>query len=102
MDLRDIASDMQRFKKLARLLNSRVEADLLQLAQALNEAITQSTRASGRDAVLMKCSMQVEAELKQLKDYAGTLAVFAENRNLILELGRMGDIVTNVKVHLRR
>jgi hypothetical protein len=46
--------------------------------------------------------MKIEAELKQLKDYADTLALFVENKHVISDLRRIGDLVKNVKVTLLR
>jgi hypothetical protein len=102
MDLRDLASEMQRLRNLAKRINSSVEDKAVQLADSLNEAVTENTRAFGRDDNLMKFSMNIEADLKQLKNYAKTLGVFVENKKVISDLGRMGDLVKNIKVHLLR
>jgi hypothetical protein len=102
MDLRDLASEMERLKKLAKKINSRVKDKAVQLAASLNQAMTQNTRASYRDDLLIKFAMKIEAELKQLKDYADTLALFVENKHVISDLRRIGDLVKNVKVTLLR
>jgi hypothetical protein len=102
MDLHGLAAEMQGLTKLAERINGGVEDEAVQLADALNEAIIQNTRASGKDASLMNFSLKIEAELKQLEDYAGTLAVFVENKKVISDLSRMDDAVKTVKDHLLR
>lgn len=100
LDLRDLASEMQRLHNIATQVNSRVEEKALQLAEALNEAVNQSTRAVGRDEVLLKFATNAEAELKQLKEYADTLSVFLASDEVVSNLLKMSDLLQSVKVHV--